>query len=130
MKKERTKKEKLVRLNKTRSSKGETYILSNKNRTTFYIGVTNDIMRRMSEHKAGIGSKFCYKYNLTDLLFYQKFDSITEAIANEKRYKNWHRDWKIKMIKQFNPEMKDAAADWFTAEKIESIRRENKENKK
>ena len=99
------------------------YILSNKNRTTFYIGVTNEIRRRVLEHKAGIGSKFCYKYNLTDLLFYRKFDSIEEAIANEKRYKNWHRDWKINLVKQFNNEMKDIAEDWFTDDEIKNLSR-------
>jgi putative endonuclease len=98
------------------------YILSNKNRTTFYIGVTNEIRRRVLEHKAGVGSQFCYKYNLIDLMFYQKFDAIEEAIANEKRYKNWHSDWKINLIKQFNNEMKDLAADWFTKDEIKNLR--------
>lgn len=100
------------------------YILSNKNRTTFYIGVTNNIQRRILEHKAGVGSMFCYRYNLTDLLFYQKFDLITEAIADEKRYKNWHRDWKINLIKLSNPEMLDIAADWFNKEEIEKMKKQ------
>ena len=69
------------------------YIVTNKNRTTFYIGVTNDIRRRILEHKAGVGSAFTSKYNLTDLLYCEEFDEIKIAIAREKQLKNWHRDW-------------------------------------
>jgi len=63
---------------------GYVYIITNTNR----IGVTNDIKRRMYEHKFEVGSKFTHKYKLTDLMFYESFDSIEEAILNEKKFKN------------------------------------------
>ena len=66
------------------------YILSNKMRTTLYIGVTNDIERRIFEHKSGHGSKFCKKYNLCDLLYYEEYPLIIDAIGKEKQLKNWH----------------------------------------
>jgi len=57
---------------------GYVYIITNTNRTTLYIGVTNDIKRRMFEYKFEIGSKFTHKYKLTDLMFYEFFNSIEE----------------------------------------------------
>ena len=99
------------------------YIVSNKNRTTFYIGVTNDIKRRMLEHKSGKGSSFTHKYKLFDLLYYEIFADIRIAIDQEKRLKNWHREWKINLIKKTNPEMKDIAADWFSDEQVEEFRK-------
>jgi len=83
--------------------------MSNKNRTTFYIGVTNDIDRRVAEHKEGIGSAFCIKYNLIDLVYYEQILGIEQAIDREKQLKRWHREWKINLIKSINPEMKDLA---------------------
>ena len=102
------------------------YILSNKNRTVFYVGVTNDIRRRMIEHKAGFGGKFSFKYNLTDLLFMEEYDDIRFAIQREKQLKNWHREWKVNLIKILNPEMIDQAAEWFNQER----KLEYKENRK
>lgn len=102
---------------------GYIYILSNKNITTFYIGVTNDLERRILEHKAGVGSKFTSKYSLTCLLYFEEFQSIENAIDREKQLKNWHRDWKINLIKQFNPELVDLAACWFTNEYIKEFKK-------
>ncbi|WP_299578849.1 GIY-YIG nuclease family protein [uncultured Sunxiuqinia sp.] len=93
--------------------KGFVYILSNKNRTTFYIGVTSDIKRRILEHKKRIGSAFTKKYNLTDLMYYEKIEGMNECINREKQLKNWHRDWKINLIRENNPKMKDLSSDWF-----------------
>jgi len=83
--------------------------MSNKNRTTFYIGVTNDIDRRVAEHKEGLGSAFCRRYNLCDLVYYEQILDIEQAIDREKQLKRWHREWKINLIKSVNPEMKDLA---------------------
>lgn len=83
------------------------YILSNKHRTVFYIGVTNDIQRRVAEHKDFQGSSFCKRYNVTDLMYYESTNDIHAAISREKQLKNWHREWKVNLIKQDNPEMKD-----------------------
>jgi len=92
---------------------GYVYIITNSNRTTIYVGVTNDIKRRMYEHKFEVGSKFTHKYELKDLMFYEYFDSIEEAILNEKKFKNRSRVWKYQLIKKHNPNMKDLAKDWF-----------------
>ncbi len=88
------------------------YIISNKNRTVLYIGVTNDIYKRIQEHKAGNTKGFASKYNCVDLLYYEDFGDITAAITREKQLKNWHKDWKWNLIKAENPDLKDLAADW------------------
>jgi len=94
--------------------KGYVYIMSNKYRTTFYIGVTSAIKRRVLEHKTGKGtSAFTSRYNLFDLLYYEIIEGMAESIEREKQLKNWHRDWKINLIKESNPEMVDLAADWY-----------------
>jgi len=88
------------------------YIMSNKNLTTFYIGVTNDLERRVKEHKAGDGSDFTFKYNLTLLVYYEVINDIRAAIRREKQLKNWQRQWKLELIRELNPQMIDLAADW------------------
>ena len=93
--------------------KGFVYILSNQNRTTFYIGVINAIKRRVLEHKTGIGSAFTKKYNLVDLVYFEKIEGLEECIQREKQLKNWHREWKINLIKEENPEIADLAAGWY-----------------
>ena len=69
------------------------YIISNKNRTVLYIGVTSNLLSRMVQHKHGVGSKFTSKYNITDLLYFEMFTNIELAIEREKQLKNWHHDW-------------------------------------
>ncbi len=86
---------------------GFVYIMSNKNRTTLYIGVTSDLKTRIADHKNGIGSKFTSKYNLTDLLYFEEFPDIYQAIDREKQLKNWKREWKINLIKALNPSLND-----------------------
>ena len=81
--------------------------MSNRNRTTFYIGVTNHLQRRVMEHQEGSGSKFIKKYRLYDLVYYEHYTDITYAIQREKQLQNWHRDWKINLIKSFNPDLVD-----------------------
>lgn len=83
------------------------YILCNSNRTTLYIGVTANLIKRVQEHKNHIGSKFTKKYNLTDLLYFECFSNISEAIQREKQLKNWHSDWKWNLIKTENPILND-----------------------
>ncbi len=101
---------------------GFVYIMSNKNRTTNYIGVTNDLERRVIEHKSGFGSKFTSRYKLHDLMYYEYFDGIVPAINREKQLKNWHREWKWDLIKKENAKLKDLAADWFTEKEIDEYR--------
>ena len=86
---------------------GYVYMMSNHKRTTFYIGVTNDLLRRVMEHREGKIPGFTQRYKLKYLVYYEEIDSIVDAIAREKQLKNWHREWKINLIKSVNPEMKD-----------------------
>jgi len=81
--------------------------MSNKYRTTFYVGVTSDLRPRVWQHINGQGSAFVKKYNLFDLVYFEYFADITHAIDREKQVKNWHKDWKINLIKSVNPNMKD-----------------------
>ena len=92
--------------------KGYVYIMSNKNRTTIYIGVTNDIKRRVYEHKEGIGSVFTSRYNLTDLLYVEEIHGMKNAINREKQLKRWQKEWKQNLIKENNPMLEDLSMDW------------------
>jgi putative endonuclease len=86
---------------------GYVYIMSNPRRTVLYIGVTNSLLNRVNDHKNGIGCSFTNKYNCTDLIYFECFGFIEEAIKREKQLKNWHRPWKIELIRQKNPDMVD-----------------------
>lgn len=103
---------------------GFVYILSNKNRTVLYIGVTNNIEERVKQHKAGCGSSFTKRYNLIDLMYFEKILGFGLAIDREKQLKNWHKEWKWNLIKTDNPELKDLAADWFTEEELKDYLKE------
>lgn len=83
------------------------YILSNKSRTVLYIGVTSDLQQRIIQHKSGEGSNFTKRYSLTNLMHYEEFTDIVQAIAREKQLKNWHKEWKWNLVKTINPELKD-----------------------
>jgi putative endonuclease len=80
---------------------------------TLYTGVTNNLERRMYEHKNKLNPGFASKYNLTRLVFFQEFQYVRDAIMTEKRIKGWLRAKKMKLISDFNPEWKDLSADWF-----------------
>lgn len=86
---------------------GYIYIMSNSFRSTFYIGVTSNLEARVWQHINGEGSAFVKKYNLHDLIYFEYFERITDAIVREKQLKRWHRDWKINLIKTTNPNMLD-----------------------
>jgi putative endonuclease len=83
------------------------YILTNKNNNVFYTGVTNDIIRRVWEHKNKRIKGFTEKYNIDKLIYFEVFNFIDLAIAREKQIKGYSRDKKIKLINSFNPEWKD-----------------------
>ena len=72
-----------------------------------YVGVTNDLTRRIFEHKEGLTKGFVSKYGVTRLVWYETYNQITEAIAREKELKKWRRDWKIRLIEEMNPEWED-----------------------
>ena len=90
-------------MNKT----GYVYILSNKKEGTLYIGVTSDLIKRVYEHKNKVVPGFSKLYNLDKLVYYEILDNIEEAIKREKQLKNWHREWKINLIKETNIEWND-----------------------
>ena len=83
------------------------YILTNINNTTFYIGVTSNLFKRIWEHKNKFVDGFTKKYNVDKLVYYELTENIETAINREKQLKNWHRDWKIKLIKKINPNFDD-----------------------
>ena len=83
------------------------YIMSNKNNNVLYIGVTNDLIRRIYEHKNKILKGFTSKYNVEKLVYYECFEDELLAIQREKNLKNWHKEWKENLIRQMNPEWKD-----------------------
>ncbi|HNS18237.1 MAG TPA: GIY-YIG nuclease family protein [Bacteroidales bacterium] len=83
------------------------YILTNKNRTVFYTGVTANLSARMSSHLEGNGSVFCKKYNIRELIYYELFMDITDAIRREKEIKGWSREKKLNLVKKRNPELRD-----------------------
>ncbi len=94
------------------------YILANKTRTVNYIGVTNDLMLRVLQHKQHTHDGFTAQYNVTHLMHYEKFNDINQAIAREKQLKGWRKEWKWDLVKEHNPELKDLAADWYTADDL------------
>jgi len=89
------------------------YIVGNFQKTTFYIGFTNNLVKRTIEHKYGIGSNFTSKYKLTELVYYEFYQYAPDAISREKELKKWRREKNIKLIKTMNPEMKDLSEKIF-----------------
>ena len=84
-----------------------TYILTNKRNGTFYTGVTNNLSRRIFEHKEEMVSGFSKKFGLKMLVYYEIYEDIREAIAREKLIKKWRREIKLKAIEEMNPEWRD-----------------------
>ena len=80
---------------------------------TLYAGVSNTLVRRVREHKLGIGSSFAAKYKLDRLAYFERFDDIRTAIEREKQIKGWLRIKKIALIVSVNPEWKDLSAEWY-----------------
>ncbi len=87
------------------------YILTNRHNSVLYIGITNNLTRRLWEHKNKFVEGFTNKYNVNKLVYYEVFSDSYNAISREKQLKNWHRDWKVSLINQFNPDWKDLSKD-------------------
>jgi len=83
------------------------YILCSQRNGTLYVGVTNNLSRRVYEHKQLKGDGFTTKYNVTKLVYYDEFQYVNDAIQAEKRIKKWNRKWKIELIEKHNPEWED-----------------------
>ena len=88
------------------------YIMSNSIHMT-YIGVTNNLQRRVYEHKKGLIKGYTEKYHLTRLVFFETGSDIRSAILREKQLKGWTRYKKIQLIESMNPNWEDLSADWF-----------------
>ena len=87
------------------------YIMSNSHNTVLYIGVTNDIERRISEHKSGLISGFTKRYNCNKLVYFETFNDINQAIDREKQLKGWKRDRKDALIDAVNKERRNLSGD-------------------
>jgi putative endonuclease len=88
------------------------YIMTNRS-MTLYTGVTNNLMRRVREHKTGPGSGFTAKYKLDRLVYFERYEYIHNAIEREKRIKGWLRIKKIALIVSANPSWKDLSEEWY-----------------
>ena len=83
------------------------YFMTNFSNTTFYIGVTNNLRRRVSEHKNKLVECFTSKYNLNKLVYFESTEDLEAALNREKQLKRWHRNWKVGLISEVNPEIRD-----------------------
>ena len=88
------------------------YILSNWDDSVLYIGVTNNLPRRLYEHRNKLADGFTKKYNVHKLVYYEHTNDVYSAISREKQLKNWNRSKKIVLIERMNPEWRDLSADW------------------
>ena len=91
-----------------------TYITSSPNDSTLYIGVTNDLERRITEHRSGLIPGFTQKYNCCKLVYFEEYSDINQAIEREKKLKKWRREKKDWLIRTLNPELNDLYEDFST----------------
>jgi putative endonuclease len=88
------------------------YILTNKHRTTLYIGITNNLSRRLYQHRYGALDGFAKRYHLNRVVWIEHFRNVSDAIACEKKLKGWRRSRKVALIEQTNPRWLDLSDDW------------------
>ena len=95
------------------------YIMANKPRGTFYVGVTSDLVRRVWQHKSRQVEGFTSRYEIKSLVYYECFEDMPNAIAREKVLKRWRRSWKMDLITGFNPDWRDLYEDiWGVGEPV------------
>jgi putative endonuclease len=95
----------------TRDHQYFVYILASQRNGAFYVGVTNDLVRRAQEHREGLVEGFTKRYRVRLLVYFELHHDINEAIIREKRIKRWRRDWKLELIERQNPEWRDLWLD-------------------
>lgn len=83
------------------------YLLASKKHGTLYLGVTNDIVRRIHEHKSKVVAGFSKRYSVDRLVWFEIYDDPVTAIEREKELKKWRREWKVRLIEEQNPEWID-----------------------
>ena len=88
------------------------YILSNYTNSTLYIGVTNDLKRRLYEHQNKLIEGFSSKYNTNKLVYFEEVSDVKAAIQREKNLKKWKREWKDELIRKTNPDFKDLSENF------------------
>ena len=89
------------------------YILTNRRYGVLYVGVTNDLHRRMSQHRSKAVPGFTREHGVIRLVYFEEYASVTEARARERSLKRWRRAWKLKLIDDLNSEWRDLAEDHF-----------------
>ena len=103
---------KRLRYNTIQMKQYYVYIMTNRSRT-LYTGFTGDLAGRVLQHKEGGGSIFTSKYRINQLVYYETYSDVQEAIAREKKIKGWLRAKKITLIEEMNPDWEDLSADWL-----------------
>jgi putative endonuclease len=83
------------------------YILTNKNQTVFYVGITSDLEKRLTQHQNSPKYSFTYQYNCKMLIYVESFNDPLDAIAREKQLKGWRRDKKLSLIRKMNPDLEE-----------------------
>jgi len=98
------------------------YVMASDCNRVLYIGLTNDLHRRVKEHQIHLNKGFTYKYNVTKLVFYEKHYYINDAIAREKQLKKWNREWKNELINSINPQWLNLYPDFCFNNPLEKRR--------
>jgi putative endonuclease len=98
------------------------YIMSSQRRV-LYIGITSGIERRVFQHKAHTFGGFTAKYNVTNLVYFERYGSVMKAIRREKELKNWRREKKIDLIESSNPKWRDLSYGWYQAARVQPLRK-------
>ncbi len=89
------------------------YILANKKNGTLYIGVTGNLLLRISQHKKRLVEGFTKKYKVDKLVYFEKFNDVNDAIQREKQLKKWNRAWKIRLFEEINPNWDDLYKNFY-----------------
>ena len=100
-----------------------TYILCNWKQTVFYTGATNDLVRRVFEHKVKMNPGFTAKYNCNQLMYYEEFQYIWDAFHREKQIKKYRREWKRNLINSVNPDWRDLSDGWYDSREFEAFKK-------
>ena len=109
------------------------YILANKVNTVLYVGVTNNLFRRVVEHKLQLHEGFTKRYNVYKLVYFESFQYVNDAISRETEIKRWKRQWKNRLIFKENKEMRDLIYDYMSENEIEDLKEyvlEDEQNRK
>ena len=93
--------------------RGFVYIMASKRNGTLYLGVTSDLLARVTQHREGRGSDFVKRYKVTMPVWYEEWALITDAIQRETSLKRWPRKWKLALIEKMNPDWRDLYGDLF-----------------